>query len=138
MRSRRELEQRLLRAGFDPGEVSDEIERLEAVGLIDDAAFAKAFTEQAVTGGKGARAISSGLVAKGIDRATIDEAIAGCTEGESDRAATFAASRARRMRGLPSEKAYQRLVGALMRRGFDPETSRGAARRALAIDADEG
>ena len=37
-RSRRELERRLLQAGFEPEEVQDTLGRLERVGLIDDAA----------------------------------------------------------------------------------------------------
>jgi len=44
-RSRRELERRLVQAGFDPDAVEAELVRLEEVGLIDDAAFAAALVE---------------------------------------------------------------------------------------------
>jgi len=137
MRSRRELEQRLLRAGFEQAEVAEELQRLEAVDLVDDDAFAEAFAEQAVNGRKGGRAIASGLYAKGVDRATIDRVVAGSTEGEFDRALEFAEGRARRMHGVEPAKAHQRIVGALMRRGFSPDASREAARRALSVSDDE-
>jgi regulatory protein len=108
------------------------------VGLIDDEAFAEAFAEQAVSGRKGPRAIANGLYAKGVDRATIDRALAASSEGEFDRALEFAQGRARRLTGVPGPKAFQRLSAALMRRGFDPETSRAVARKALEVDpADE-
>ena len=137
MRSRRELERRLLRAGFEPQEVADELARLETAGLIDDDAFAQAFAEQAVTGSKGARAISDGLYAKGIDRATIERTIATTSEGETERAYAFARTRAGRFTGMPAPTAFRRLSAALMRRGFDPETSLSAARAALAVDGSE-
>ena len=47
-RSRRELERRLLQAGFEPEEVADVLERLERVGLIDDEAFARQVAEHAL------------------------------------------------------------------------------------------
>jgi len=43
-----------------------------------------------------------------------------------------------RLRGVPSEKAYARLVSFLVRRGHDPETARRAARAALELGAAEG
>ena len=46
-RSRRELERRLLQAGFEPDEVADVLERLERVGLVDDEAFARQVAEHA-------------------------------------------------------------------------------------------
>ncbi|MDP9302823.1 MAG: recombination regulator RecX, partial [Actinomycetota bacterium] len=39
-RSRREIERRLERAGFEPEEIRGELDRLQQVGLIDDEAFA--------------------------------------------------------------------------------------------------
>ncbi|MEX2275957.1 MAG: regulatory protein RecX [Actinomycetota bacterium] len=137
MRSRRELEQRLLRAGFEAGEVAEELQRLEAVNLIDDDAFAEAFAEQAVNGRKGGRAIASGLYAKGVDRATIDRVVAGSTDGEFERALEFAEGRVRRMSGVAPPKAHKRIVDALMRRGYTPDTAREAARRALSVPDDE-
>ena len=67
------------------------------------------------------------------DRASEDESLPG-TEAERAREAL---ERHLRGRPLPSEpKALQRVGMYLMRRGFDPDTARGAI-RALAIDTTE-
>ena len=52
-RSRRELERRLLQAGFEAEEVADVLERLERVGLVDDEAFARAGRRARVSGSSG-------------------------------------------------------------------------------------
>src|SRR3954447_23916675 len=68
-RSRRELEQRLLRAGYEPDEVLEAMEGLERVGLVDDDRFARAVVEhQAGRKLSGRRAVASSLAAKGIHR----------------------------------------------------------------------
>ena len=54
-RSRRELQERLVRAGFDDMEVSDEIDRLTSVGLVDDLSFARGLVEPSVRGCGGNR-----------------------------------------------------------------------------------
>lgn len=134
-RSRRELEVRLLRAGFDPDEVAGELRRLEDVGLIDDERFAREFTEhQLVARRAGRRAVASGLAAKGVDRTIVDRALAEAPGDDADRADELARSRAERLRGVPPEKAFGRLVSFLVRRGHDPETARRAARSALGLD----
>lgn len=136
-RSRRELRDRLLRAGFDPGEVEAELTRLEAVGLVDDERFARALAEQQVLArGAGARAVLSALAAKGVDRATAEAALTavertGEAPDEEERARALALARVGRLRGLPPEQAYGRLVGFLVRRGHAPEVARQAARAAL-------
>jgi regulatory protein len=134
-RSRRELEVRLLRAGFDLDEVSGELERLEAVGLIDDERFAREFTEHQLAARRaGRRAVASGLAAKGIDRRIAERAIEEAHGDDAERADDLARSRAERLRGLPPQKAFGRLVSFLVRRGHDPETARRAARTALGLD----
>lgn len=134
-RSRRELELRLLRAGFDPGEVAGELDRLEAAGLIDDERFAREFAEhQFVTRRAGRRAVASGLAAKGVDRQTVERALAEAPGDDADRAEVLARSRAEHLRGVSPERAFARLVSFLVRRGHDPETARRAARSALGID----
>src|SRR5438552_5996519 len=72
-RSRRELERRLTRAGFEPEEIAEALDALAAAGLIDDARFAGAVVEHARTGRvAGRRAVLSGLLAKGVDRDTAE------------------------------------------------------------------
>jgi regulatory protein len=137
-RSRRELQTRLLRAGFEAGEVTDELGRLEAVGLVDDERFARELAEHQLTvRGAGRRAAASALAAKGVDRGTIERVLAEAPGEDAERAADLARSRVPRLEGLPPETAYQRLVAFLVRRGHEPETARRVARAALAVDGSD-
>lgn len=136
-RSRRELERRLLAAGFDGDEVAGELERLEGVGLIDDEAFARAVAEHAFERRKaGRRAVASALAAKGVSpgvaAAVLDDLGGG---GDDERADELARARAIRLTGVPPDRAFQRLTSFLVRRGHSPEAARRAARRALEVDA---
>ena len=138
-RSRRELEVRLRRSGFEPDEVQEELIRLEAVGLIDDEAFARELAEHHVRSRRsGRRAVVGALAAKGVPRSVIEEAVVGLGEAEGDRALELACERASRLVGLPADKAFGRLSSLLMRRGYDPSTAREAARRALQAQEEPG
>jgi regulatory protein len=132
-RSRRELRSRLLRAGFEPDEVEDELARLESVGLVDDEAYAHQAVEHELTVRRsGRRAIVSRLGARGLDRETMERALEDLvTEDEDVRATELARTRAGRLSGIPPERAFARLVSFLARRGYGPETARRAARTAL-------
>jgi regulatory protein len=134
-RSRRELERRLLQAGFQTDEVETELARLERVGLIDDAAFARQLAQHAFgSGAKGRRAVASALFAKGVDPEVAASTLEELGGDEDQRALDLASARAPRLTGIDPQKAFQRLSGLLMRRGYAPEVARSAARRALARD----
>ena len=137
-RSRRELELRLLRAGLEATEVQDVLERLEGVGLIDDAQFARELAAHHVTvRGSGRRAVASALAAKGVGRATIDTTLAELGGDDDARAEELARDRLRRLGSLPPDKAYLRLVAFLARRGYDTSLARSAARAALNVEGSE-
>jgi regulatory protein len=134
-RSRRELGSRLRAAGFEAAEVEAELVRLEEVGLIDDAEFARELAEHHVTvRGSGRRAVVGALASKGVSSETIEATLAGLHVDESERALEVARDRARRLTALRPEVAYGRLVSFLARRGYDGGTSREAARVALDLD----
>jgi regulatory protein len=140
-RSRREIEQRLLRAGFEPDDVADALEGLERVGLVDDDRFARAVVEQhAERRLSGRRAVAAALTIRGVDRETAATALAGLDEpgAERARAEALARSRAQRLSGYPPEVALRRLSGLLARRGYPAGVCWEAARSALALaDEDE-
>jgi regulatory protein len=137
-RARRELEVRLLRAGFEPDVVDEELTRLEVVGLVDDEAFARQVAEHHVISRRsGRRAVVGALAAKGVSRQVIEEAGAGVGGGEDERALELARERAPRLSVLAPDKAFSRLSSLLMRRGYDPATARDAARQALLGPEDE-
>jgi regulatory protein len=131
-RSRREMESRLRSAGFDAETVTEELARLEEVGLIDDERFAQEFAEQAL--GRrlsGRRAVASSLAAKGVSRPVIEQALQDVEVDDDVRAAELARSRASRLRALAPEVAYRRLVSFLARRGYEGAVARRAAASAL-------
>lgn len=134
-RARRELERRLLAAGFEAPEVDSVLVRLERVGLIDDEAFARQMADyQFGTRRAGRRAVRSALLSKGIAPEIAARVVDDADDGEDHRALELARSRAGRLQGLEPPKAFGRLTSLLVRRGYPPETARGAARRALELD----
>jgi regulatory protein len=129
-RSRRELEQRLRRKGFEPDAVERELDRLQELGYLDDAAFAGAWIASRQTGSspRSTRALTAELRAKGIDAETLQPALA---EIDDRAAATVAAYRqAGRLRSLPYPEFRKRLYAFLQRRGFGYEEARRAAEEA--------
>jgi regulatory protein len=136
-RSRRELERRLVAAGFEPQAVRDELTRLAGVGLLDDEAFARALAEERFDRRlSGRRDVASALAAKGISPQLATTVIDELAGDEEERAVALARSRAARMTGTDPQRAYARLVGLLARRGHSYEVARHAARQALGLDLD--
>jgi regulatory protein len=134
-RSRRELERRLLRAGFDRDEVRGELDRLEGVGLVDDEAFARqvAAHEFGVRR-SGRRVVTGALISKGVAPAVIENVLSELDDDEDGRIDGLARSRAARLTGIDPATAFGRLTSFLIRRGYDPGSARTAARRALEVE----
>ena len=125
-RTRAELEGRLADRGY-PEDVSAEVlDRLTAVGLIDDADFAEQWVRSRRThAGKGKRALAAELRTKGVDHEVITAALAGIDAGaERVRAEELVRAKLRREKlGDPGDRAVEakvtrRLVGMLARRGY--------------------
>ena len=137
-RSRRELERRLLQAGFDAEEVDDALGRLERVGLIDDVAFARQMADYQFGSRKaGRRAVTGALLEKGVAPDVVAQVLEDPAQDEEARALELASSKALRMGAIEPAKAFNRLTGLLVRRGYGHEIARNAARRALSVDADD-
>jgi regulatory protein len=137
-RSRRELERRLVQAGFGSDAVETELDRLEQVGLIDDAAFAAAVVESRMGArGESRRAVGVKLQQAGVDREVARAALDGAPEDEQDRADRLARGRVARVSGLDPATGFARVSTFLMRRGYAPGVARQAARRALGLEGIE-
>jgi regulatory protein len=137
-RSRRELERRLVQAGFERDDVEGELSRLETVGLIDDEAFARALVEGKMgSRGESRRVVAGRLAQAGVAPDVALLALDEAPEGEQERADRLAETRAGRLLGLDEYAAVQRLYGFLARRGYPPDIARTAARRALGLQAVE-
>jgi regulatory protein len=138
-RSHAELARRLRMAGFAEPDIDSALSDLETVGLIDDEQFARELAAHEV-GGRlaGRRAALASLRKSGVARDLAERAVdEAAGEDEEARAEELARSRLGRLRGLPPEAAYRRLVGFLQRRGYSGETARTACRRAIGELEDE-
>lgn len=139
-RSRQELEDVL--AGKDvPAEIAAAVlDRFEAVGLVDDAAFADAWVEsRQSTRGLSRRALRYELRRKGVD----DEVIAESLEQVGPAAELAAAQRLverklQSTRHLPADVRFRRLAGLLARKGYPPALTLRVVRDALAAGELQG
>lgn len=125
-RTARDLQLRLRRAGASAPTIARAIERLERLGFVDDEAYARTVARsRALSGGRSRRRIAQELQRHGVDRATVDAAVAetiadvGLDEGEA--ALGIARRRMLAMGGLDPRKQRQRLYAFLARRGYDPD-----------------
>jgi regulatory protein len=109
---------------------------MEAVGLVDDAAFARDWVESRQQRRHLSKsALRRELQTKGVDREQIDEAVAE-VEGDDELAAAeaLALKKVRSMTGLAREVQYRRLAGALARRGFSAGVTSTVLGRVLDAD----
>jgi len=134
-RTRRELSRRLQAHEPDADIVERALARLEALGLLDDAAVARAEAASRFQRGEGAGRVRQSLMRKGVDRAAIDAAVqAVAGEEEIDEAAlcrTAAEKRLRALRSYAPEVQRRRLTGFLLRRGFSGSNVSDAVRAVL-------
>ena len=149
-RTRWEVERRLRRAGAEDPVIEATVERLSALGYLDDAAFARWWAEQRDRGSpRGRRMIEAELRQHGVPRDVIEEhraelvapergAEAASLPATEEERAMAALDRHLRGRPLPDDRAGQQRLGMfLVRRGFDPDTVRSALRTAGAARADD-
>ncbi len=120
-RTRAELHGRLAKRGY-PEDVSERVlDRLAAVGLVDDADFAQQWVRsRRAHAGKSKRALASELRTKGVDNDVITTALAGIdADAERDRAEQLVRVKLRRETlGEDDTRVTRRLVGMLARRGY--------------------
>lgn len=143
-RTRWELERRLRRAAAEPEVIDATLDRLAAMGYVDDTAFARWWAEQRDRHGpRGRRMVEAELRQRGVPRDVLEELRGGelaepVLDGEAlpssePERAWAALDRHLRGRPFPTDvKARQRLGAFLVRRGFDPDTVRTTLRLAAA------
>lgn len=120
-RTESEMRQRLARKGYGETDIETTVTRLKTSGLLDDAAFARAWSENRTAGSpRSAYIIKRELKTKGIDAGTADEAVAAVDDGEA--AYRAALPRLKRLQALPPEEARRKLADFLRRRGFNWNT----------------
>ena len=134
-----EVRRSLLAKGFAETTVEDTVAHLEGIGLVDDAAYARAFVRGRFEGrGYGPARLRQDLQRKGVDRRVIDEALEELTDAE-DLGAEARGQAEKKWRALRSEddvrKRKKKTMDYLVRRGFGFDTAREAVDRVA--DAEE-
>jgi regulatory protein len=132
-RTQKELADRMQRYGFDLEVSKRVLERLRALKLVDDAAFARAYIQERVRlQCEGRRRLYAGLLKRGIAPELIEAALFETLETDESQACELAAKKkCRAYTGLPIAVAHRRLIAFLGRKGFDFETIRPIVRKVL-------
>jgi regulatory protein len=113
------------------------LDRFTEVGLIDDAAFARAWVSSRQAGrGLARRALSAELRAKGVDAELAAVAVLAVDDDDERAAARRLVDRkVPAMRRLDRATATRRLVAMLARKGYGGGLAAGVVREALDADA---
>lgn len=132
-RSKREIEQKLLQAGYRPCTVEMVIYKLQRENLLDDADFARQWVESRANHKLGRTRIAQELRRKGISSEEAEEALSAIDdEDQLTGAIALAEKAAARIKpGEDIRKASNRIAGMLARRGYSWDIVQEALRSTL-------
>jgi regulatory protein len=136
-RSTKEIRDNLARKGIPPPVIDAALERLTALGYIDDRAFADLWVRARMTHKPTSpRALRYELRQKGVGNDVIDDAL---TDLDAEDAAYRAAqSQTRRFRGAQRRDFHLKVSAFLQRRGFSYQIARTTIRRLMEeLDAED-
>lgn len=137
-RSRMEIARRLRRAGFAEDVVEETLTRLEDLGLVDDAEFARSWVNHRLAGKvMGKARIKWELRQKGVPTDVAEEALSAVDTDAERQSAIDAAKRRWQKDSSPDERTRRRRLASFLRRqGFDWETITEALNE-LSTDAEQ-
>ncbi|RIQ29607.1 regulatory protein RecX [Jiangella rhizosphaerae] len=138
--TRAQLDAAMARKGV-PEEVRDGVlDRFTDVGLVDDAAYARAWVESRHAGrGLARRALGYELRKRGVEPAVADDAVETLDpEQEEATARALVAARLPSTRRLDPVARTRRLTGLLARKGYPPGLAFRVVREALEADGVDG
>ncbi|MEV4643045.1 regulatory protein RecX [Actinoplanes sp. NPDC049548] len=132
-RTRAELAKILTRKEISEEVVAEVLDRYDEVGIIDDAAFARAWVSSRHHGrGLARRALANELRQRGVDAEVATEALESLDEEEEAATArTLVERKLRAATGTP-DQIFRRLVGMLARKGYPAGVAIRAVKDALA------
>ncbi len=132
-RTRSELASAMKKRGVPQEVASAVLDRYNEVGMIDDAAFARAWvSSRHHSKGLAGRALVQELRQKGVDQEVAQEALSELEpETEAQTALALAMRKLRSTRGEP-EAVFRRLLGMLARKGYSGGVAVRAVKEALA------
>ncbi len=130
--SKRDLEERLVRKGEDPGQAKQAVAWMEDLHLVDDRNTAEAVVHSCISKGYGLHRAKQALYEKRIPKEYWEEALADYPD-QMDKILKFLRSR---LDEDSDEKEVKRAVDALLRRGHSYRTIREAL-NSISLDSDE-
>ena len=138
-RSKHEIEQKLLQAGYRPSTVEMVIYKLQRENLLDDADFARQWVESRQNHKLGRSRIAQELRRKGVSQEEAEEALSVIDDDDQLSGAIALAEKAaaRIKPGEDIRKASARIAGMLARRGYAWDIAKEAIQHALSNDLDE-
>jgi regulatory protein len=139
-KTRQQLADLLVQRGVPDDAAETVLDRFVEVGLIDDAAFARAWVSSRQAGrGLARRALSAELRAKGVEPEVAAEAV-GEVDDEDERAAArrLVERRMRAMHRLDRATATRRLMGMLARKGYNGGLAAAVIREAFDSAGSDG
>lgn len=132
-RSKHEIEQKLLQAGYRPCTVEMVIFKLQKENLLDDADFARQWVESRSTHKLGRSRIAQELRRKGVSQEEAEEALS-VIEDEDQLSGAIALAEKATARIKPGEdirKAINRIAAMLARRGYSWDIAKQAISQTL-------
>jgi regulatory protein len=132
-KTRQQLAEMLARKDVPETAAEAVLDRFVEVGLIDDAAFARAWVDSRQAGrGLARRALQAELKAKGVDAEVAAQAVE-TVDDDDERAAArrLVERRARSMQRLDRATATRRLIGMLARKGYGGGLAAAVVREVL-------
>lgn len=131
--STREIELKLLRAGYRPSTVEMVIYKLQRENLLDDADFARQWVESRQHHKLGRSRIAQELRRKGVSQEEAEDALSVIDDNDQLTGAIVLAEKAtaRINPGEDMRKAASRIAGMLARRGYSWDIAKQAIQHAL-------
>jgi regulatory protein len=138
-RTRAQLAGALKKRGIPDEVAGDVLSRFSDAGLIDDAAFARAWVESRHHGrGLSARALRAELRQRGVDDGQIRDAVDQLgPDAEAETARLLVRRKLAATQGQPPDARTRRLAGMLARKGYPPGLAFRVIREALEAEGIE-
>jgi len=131
--SKREIEEKLRRAGYRPATIEMVLYKLERESLLDDGDFAQQWVAARSNRKLGRRRIAQELKYKGVSAEEAEAALE-AVDDETELAAAVSLAEKAAARSKPGEdprKSAQRILGMLVRRGYGWDVARAAIARVM-------
>lgn len=117
---------------FSEKEITETVKFLKEKKFLDDVKFAKHLTQSKILSGEGKQRIKFRLIKLGIDQEIIEHTLENYnSDVEQEKALEIGQKIYERNAGKEKDKLYQKIMGALYRKGYDLDTAKDVVRKLL-------